>query len=217
MITLNHVSKIIDNQVVLNNINISLENNKIYGFIGRNGSGKSILFRLICGLIYPTTGTIMIDNKNISENQQFPSSIGALINKPKFLDQLSGFDNLCLLASIQNVIAESDIEDILKKVGLEKEQNKKFGKYSLGMKQKLGIAQAIMENPNIVILDEPFSGLDKQSVDNMRNLVYNLKRKDRIILISSHIKEDIEILCDEVFELDQGEIIDKYKVKKSDF
>lgn len=205
MIQLKNINKTLDQQVVLNNITVEFQEGKIHGIVGRNGCGKSMLFRLICGLIYPDNGTI-----TLTENQDKTPSIGALIEKPKFLENLSGIENLSILASINHQISENEIKDWMKRFGLEKEQNKKYGKYSLGMKQKLGIIQAVMEHPDIVILDEPFNGLDNNSVEIVRQLLLELKKEKKTIFIASHIKDDILLLCDRVYEMDAGKIIDAY-------
>lgn len=196
MISIKNVTKIIDKQEVLKEINITFEKNKTYAIVGRNGSGKSMLLRLICGLIKPTDGSVEINSND--------ASFGVLIEKPKFLGDLTGFENLEVISDINKKIGEKEINDILKKVNLYEEKNKKYKKYSLGMKQKLGIAQAIMENPDIILLDEPFNGLDNKSVHSVRNLLLELKKKGKLIVIATHNKEDIEILCDEVYEMDNG-------------
>ena len=206
MIELKNVSKTIEQQTILSDINLKLENGKIYGFVGRNGSGKTMLFRIICGLIFPTTGTVMINGIPL-DNQVNIGNIGVMIEKPKFLPNITGFENLKLLASINNKITNQDIEETLKLLQLYENKDKKYHKYSLGMKQKLGIAQAIMEKPDIVILDEPFNGLDDSSVESLRSILKQLKQEKKTILIATHLKEDIEILCDEVYRLDGGKIV----------
>ena len=158
MIVLNDVTKVLDNNKILDNVNLVIQDGKTYGFIGRNGSGKSVLFKLIIGLFLPTSGTIEFENVNIQKE------VRALIEKPNFIDELTGVENLKLLASIQNQITENEIIEILKKLDLYNDRNKKYSKYSLGMKQKLGIAQVFMEGPKYMILDEPFVGLDEKSV-----------------------------------------------------
>ena len=180
--------------------------NKIYGFVGRNGSGKSILFKGICGLLNISNGKIIIKGKEIGKDIDFYDNLGAVLDGAGFLPNLSSFDNLKLLASIRNKISDSDIKSALNKVGLDPNDKKKYKKYSLGMKQKLALAQAIMENPELLILDEPFNGLDSYSVKDIREMLIDYKKEGKTILISSHIKEDIDILCDEVYELDRGNI-----------
>lgn len=205
MIEINKVGKKIDNVIILDNITLKLYEGNIYGFVGRNGSGKTMLFRTICGLIFPDEGEIIINNQKLNKNINY-GNIGVLIEKPKFINSLSGFENLKILASLNNKISDSDINQILKKFELYDYKDKKYHKYSLGMKQKLGIVQAIMENPDIIILDEPFNGLDDGSVKMLRNILMELKKQNKIILIATHLKEDIEILCDYVYRMDGGKI-----------
>ena len=207
-----NLSKKFGDSVVLNDINLTFNSGKIYGFIGRNGSGKSVLLKIICGFYPPTEGTILLNGKNYIEKNEFPDNTRALIEKPKFLPDLTGFENLELLASIQNKIGKKEIDDILEKLNLTKEANKKYSKYSLGTKQKLGIAQVLMENPKLIILDEPFNGVENETANKIRNILLEEKKKDKIILIASHIKEDITTLADIVYEVDGGKI-HKYNKK----
>ena len=202
MIKIENYTQKIKKDIILNDINLHLKENKIYGFVGRNGSGKSILFKGICGLLNISNGKIIIKGKDID----FYDNLGAVLDGAGFLPNLSSFDNLKLLASIRNKISDSDIKSALNKVGLDPNDKKKYKKYSLGMKQKLALAQAIMENPELLILDEPFNGLDSYSVKDIREMLIDYKKEGKTILISSHIKEDIDILCDEVYELDRGNI-----------
>lgn len=206
MIKIENYTQKIKKDIILNDINLHLKENKIYGFVGRNGSGKSILFKGICGLLNISNGKIMIKGKEIGKDIDFYDNLGAVLDGAGFLPNLSSFDNLKLLASIRNKISDSDIKSALNKVGLDPNDKKKYKKYSLGMKQKLALAQAIMENPELLILDEPFNGLDSYSVKDIREILIDYKKEGKTILISSHIKEDIDILCDEVYELDRGNI-----------
>lgn len=206
MIELKQVSKTIDNNTVLNNINLVLEKGQIVGIIGRNGSGKSMLFRMICGLITPDTGEVIINSKNITKKHSFPTEIRALIERPNFIDNATAFENLNLLASIQKKIDREDIFKYLKIFDLYEMRDKKVGKFSLGMKQKLGIIQVVMEDPDIMILDEPFSGLDKQSVIEVKKFLLEKKNEGKLILLASHIESDINDLCDTIYEMDAGEI-----------
>lgn len=205
MIEIKNVSKTIDKQQVLKDINLTLEDGKTYAIIGHNGSGKSMLLRLICGLISPDTGSVLINKEELKNNIN-KYNFGVLIEKPKFLNNLTGFENLEILASINNKINSNDIDQILKSVDLYDEKDKKYRNYSLGMKQKLGIAQALMENPDIILLDEPFSALDKQSTKKIRELILKLKKQDKLIIIATHSKEDVNLLCDEVLEMESGMI-----------
>ena len=206
MIKIENYTQKIKKDIILNDINLHLKENKIYGFVGRNGSGKSILFKGICGLLNISNGKIIIKGKEIGKYIDFYDNLGAVLDGAGFLPNLSSFDNLKLLASIRNKISDSDIKSALNKVGLDPNDKKKYKKYSLGMKQKLALAQAIMENPELLILDEPFNGLDSYSVKDIREMLIDYKKEGKTILISSHIKEDIDILCDEVYELDRGNI-----------
>ncbi len=201
---INNVSKSFKKENVLQNINLKCVGGKIYGFIGRNGSGKTVLFKMVCGLLLPDSGTININGKYIGKDCDFPENIGVMIENPGFLWYQSGYSNLEYLAGIKKKIGKQDIYNIMNMVGLDPVNRKIVGKYSLGMKQRLGIAQAVMEDPDIIILDEPMNGLDEQGVENMRDLFINLKKKGKLILIASHNKEDIEVLCDEVYHLANG-------------
>lgn len=200
------LSKVIDNNIILNNVTMSLESGNIYGFIGKNGSGKTMLLKMICGFVIPTQGNILIDGKSILDKNYFNNKIRALIEKPKFLDGLSGFDNLKLLASINNEIDDNEINYWLDKLGLLKDKNKLYGKYSLGMKQKLGIIQVLMENPQIIILDEPLSGIDENGVNIIRDILLHEKEKGKLIIISTHIKDDIEKMCNIIYKFDNGTV-----------
>ena len=161
---------------------------------------------MICGYLRPDSGEIIIDGKKLGKGYDFPNNLGALIEKPGFLWYESAYSNLEYLAKIKNVISKERIKDSISLVGLNPESKKRVGKFSLGMKQRLGIAQAIMEEPDILILDEPMNGLDESGVDQIRNLLMKYKKEERIILLASHNKEDIEILCDEVYQLEKGVI-----------
>lgn len=194
---------------VLHDLNITFESGKIYGLIGRNGSGKSVFLKMICGFYEPTEGEILFDGVNIIKEKTFPSNTRALIEKPCFLPDLTGLENLQLLASIQKKINSDDINKTLKDVNLYDERNKKYSQYSLGMKQKLGIAQVLMENPDVIILDEPFNGIENSTAEKLRKLLLNEKKNGKIIIVASHIKEDIEILVDELYEFDGGTITKK--------
>ena len=189
-------------QTVLQDVNVSFEVGKIHGIIGRNGSGKTVLFKLIAGFLIPDCGQIIVDGMELKPAMR--RKMGILIEKPGFLEHLNAFKNLSLLASIQHRITDQDVRDAITTVGLDPKDKKLVGKFSLGMKQRLGIAQAIMEKPSLLILDEPMSGLDKNGVAEMRKLFLDLKEKGVTILLSSHYAEDIDALCDTVCEMDRG-------------
>ena len=191
---------------ILKDVNLTFTDGKIYGFVGRNGSGKSVFLKLICGFYTPTSGEILLDGVNYTLSNAFPENTRALIEKPKFLPDLTGYENLELLASLQNKIGQKEIEETLKKLNLFEEKDKKYSKYSLGMKQKLGIAQVLMEDPQLMIFDEPFNGVENETAANIRELLLQEKKKKKIILIASHIKEDITSLADVVYEFDGGKI-----------
>lgn len=205
-IVIKNVSKSFDGIEVLHDVNLDLKEGKIYGFIGRNGSGKSVLFKIICGLYYPTSGSVLVDGVDIHKNDVFPNDMRVLIEKPNFLPNLTGLENLKLLASIQNKITEEDIILILDKLNLKKDMNKLYHKYSLGMKQKLAVAQVFMENPKMMIFDEPFNGIEEKTVEVIKKILLEEKKNGKIILISSHIKEDIEELADTIYFVDAGSV-----------
>jgi len=197
-IKVENVSKKFKDNWILKDVNLTLESGKIYGFKGRNGSGKSVLLKIMCDLLPPTTGRVLIDNIDI-KNKIHTFNLGALIEKPNFFSNLSGLDNLKLLVELKKIVKENDILKTLEIVNLIDEKDKKYGKYSLGMKQKLGIAQAIMENQDIIFLDEPFNGIEDETVSKIKEYLKEEKKKNKLIIISSHIKEDLEELCDEIF------------------
>lgn len=194
---------------VVNNVTVTFNSGNIYGIVGRNGSGKSVFLKLICVFYIPSEGIILQDNFNYIEKNSFPKDTRALIEKPNFISNISGFENLKLLASIQNKITDDKILETLKKVDLYEERNKKYGEYSLGMKQKLGIAQVLMEEPKCLILDEPFNGIDRKSVEKIKKILLEEKINGKLIIITSHIKEDIETLSDYIYEFDCG-VLQKY-------
>lgn len=204
-IEINNLYKEINNIKILDNINVNFEIGKIYGIIGKNGSGKSMLFKAICGLINKTSGEIKVFNNTI-KNGDFPKDTGIIIESPGFLPQYSGFKNLKILASINNTISDEHIKEIISSVGLDPNDKRPVKKYSLGMKQKLGIAQALMEHPKLLILDEPMNALDSESVILIRSMLLNLKLESVTILLSSHNSEDISSLCDSVYKIDCGKL-----------
>ncbi|MEN2215680.1 ABC transporter ATP-binding protein [Streptococcus pneumoniae] len=188
---------------VFQNLNFSCKPGEIIGITGANGSGKSVLFKLIAGLYSPSYGEVLINGENIVPERKIPANLGALIEEPGFINYYSGFKNLQYLASIRGVVGNQEINDTLKIVGLYEQKDQKVKTYSLGMRKKLGIAQAIMENPSILLLDEPMNALDKSSVENMRTLFRKLSsEKGTTILIASHSEEDIRILCDKAYAIE---------------
>lgn len=207
MIRIENITKKFGDATALENINLSIERGKIYGIVGRNGSGKTVLFKLIIGYLKPTSGRVVVGEKEIGKDTDFADNIGIIIENPGFLGGYTGFKNLEYLAGIRNVIGKAEIRESMERVGLDPDSNKKVGKYSLGMKQRLGIAQAIMENPEILILDEPMNSLDNQGVEDVRGILMGLRDEGKTILLASHNKEDIEILCDEVYEMDRGRLV----------
>ncbi|WP_418568180.1 ATP-binding cassette domain-containing protein [Hominenteromicrobium sp.] len=203
-IEVQNVVKRFRDQVVLKNVSISFEKGKIHGIVGRNGSGKTVLFKCICGLMHPEEGVILVNGKRVGRDVDMPEDIGAIIEAPGFLPNYSGYKNLRFLANIRRKIGKEEILNVLKTVGLDPESRKHVGKYSLGMRQRLGIAQAIMEDPEILILDEPMNGLDNAGVQDIRALLLKLKEQGKTILLASHNHEDIATLCDTVHEMDGG-------------
>ncbi len=189
---------------VLRGITHSFEKGKIHGLIGKNGAGKTMLIKIICGLITPTTGSVIVNGKHIGVDVDIPDSVGAIIETPGFLPNISGYKNLQYLAGLSGKIGKQEIEKAMRIVGLDPMDKKHVAKYSLGMRQKLGLAQAIMEDPNVLLLDEPMNGLDAQSVLQIRSLIQNMKSKGKTVLLASHNKTDIEELCDTVCEIDAG-------------
>jgi ABC-2 type transport system ATP-binding protein len=191
--------------IALNNVSLRFETGKIHGIIGRNGSGKTVLFKCICGFMSLTGGEIMIDGVRLKPYQM--QNIGIIIEEPGFISSMSGYDNLRYLAAVSNKISSEKIRETLLQVGLSPTDKKKVGKYSMGMRQRLGLAQAIMEDPPLLVLDEPMNGLDNRGVQDIRELLMQQRAEGKTILLTSHNKEDIECLCDTVHEMDNGKII----------
>ena len=191
---------------ILKDISVSFERGKIHGLIGRNGSGKSMLMKCICGFVKPNSGEITVDGKQVGKDCDFPQSMGVIIETPGFIPYYSGYKNLKLLAELRGKIGGGEIKNTMHRVGLDPELKRPVRKYSLGMRQRLGLAQAIMENPDLLILDEPMNGLDKEGVADMRQYLLELKSQGKTILIASHSAEDIDALCDTVYEMDKGKL-----------
>lgn len=209
------VTKRFGEDLVLKKVDLILERGKVYGIVGNNGSGKTVLMKCICGFLPPTSGTIRVFGKRIGADRDFPESLGVIIETPGFLTNQTGIQNLKILADLNRKIGETEIRRVLKRVGLDPDMKKPVGKYSLGMRQRLGIAQAIMEDPKLLILDEPFNGLDKNGVTEIRSLLLELKREGKTILLASHNEDDIRILCDRVYEMDGG-ILKERKMEKDE-
>ncbi|MCI8844017.1 MAG: ATP-binding cassette domain-containing protein [Oscillospiraceae bacterium] len=207
MIQVNNVTKQFKTQLVLNGISVNYEAGKIHGIIGRNGSGKTVFLQLLCGLMRPTSGTVAVGGKVLGEDVDFAPDTGIIIENPSFLAYKSGYGNLKDLAAIQNRIQKQEIVDAMNRVGLDASSKKRVGKYSLGMRQRLGIAQAIMEHPKLLILDEPMNGLDAQGLEDIRELLRGLKAGGTTILLASHNPDDIETLCDTVCQIQDGALM----------
>ena len=206
IIVIEHVSKIFGENKVLDDVCVSFEKGRIHGIIGRNGSGKTMLMKCICGFVPVTSGSIQVRGKKVGKDIDVPQNMGIIIETPGFLNGYSGYNNLKFLANINNKISEEKIIETLKLVKLDPHNKKHVGKYSLGMRQRLGLAQALMEDPDILILDEPMNGLDQSGVEEMREVLAALAKKGTTILMANHNAEDIEILCDTVHERDLGVI-----------
>lgn len=205
VIEVRNVTKQYGANEVLKDVSLTCEAGKIYGLVGRNGSGKTVLLKSICGLVIPTSGEVRVWGQLIGKDVDFPENIGFIIESPGFLLQESGLTNLKHLASIRGKIGPNEIRESMNTVvGLDPDLKRQVGKYSLGMRQRLGIAQAIMEKPNLLILDEPMNGLDNQGVQHIRSVLKSLKESGTTILLASHFREDIELLCDEVYQMDAG-------------
>ncbi|KRU24311.1 ABC transporter ATP-binding protein [Clostridium sporogenes] len=209
IIEIKEVTKSFKNQTVLQDINLNFEKGKIYGIRGRNGSGKTMLLRVMCGLVIPDSGEVYVNDINITKKKTLPENIGVLIENPGFINYYSGFKNLKILSSIKNKINDKKIHDTLEVLGIDNVCNKKVRTYSLGMRQRLGIAQALMEDPEILLLDEPTNALDNDGIKLLHDILKELKSKGTTIILSSHNKEDLDLLCDTVMEMDCGRLVIK--------
>ena len=203
-ISIRNVSKKFGEEIVLKNITHDFECGLVHGIVGMNGSGKTVLLKCICGFLFPTEGRIYVKEKRVGRDIDFPESLGMIIESPGFLPNLSGFKNLKLLSSLRGKIDDETIRSAIRRVGLDAVSKKHVGKYSMGMRERLGIAQAIMEDPDLLILDEPFNGLDKQGVQEVYDLIMELNDQGKTIFLVSHNAADIEMLCDTVCEMDAG-------------
>lgn len=207
-IEIKNVSKKFKNNLVLDKVNLTFTTGHIYGLKGRNGSGKSVFLKILAGLYTPSEGEVLFDNKKFNPKKEYPPNMRALIENPTFFTNMTGYENLKLLAKIQGKISDKEILEALELVNLISEKDKKYNKYSLGMKQKLGIAQVFMENPEILILDEVFNGLEENTVLKLKDYLKEIK-KEKIIIITSHQKEDLELLCDKIYFFDNGVVKDE--------
>lgn len=201
-IIVEHVYKSFGMEQILTDVSMKVLPGKIFGIVGNNGSGKTVLMKCICGFLKPDSGIVRVNGKIVGKACDFPEDLGVIIETPGFLPNLTGYQNLKILASLKGVIGKKEIREVLLQVGLDPDMRKPVGKYSLGMRQRLGIAQAIMEKPKVLILDEPFNGLDKTGVGHMRDLLQGLKGQGKAILLASHNAQDIEVLCDEVHDME---------------
>lgn len=204
MIKIDNLKLVLSKKIILNEVSAEFEKGKIHGLIGRNGSGKTMLMKCICGFIKPTSGEIHVNGKKVGKDCDFPDNIGIIIETPGFIPYYSGYKNLKLLADLNRKINGDQVKKAMEQVGLDPNLKRHVRKYSLGMRQRLGLAQAIMEDPDILILDEPMNGLDKDGVTDMRKYLLDLKKQGKTILLASHSTEDIEVLCDTVCEMDRG-------------
>ena len=203
-ISVQNLSKSFGQERVLKNVTRDFERGKIHGIVGNNGSGKTVLMKCICGFLIPDSGSITVNGERVGVDVDFPRDMGLIIETPGFLPNMTGVKNLEILASLNKKIGLEEIAAAIRRVGLDPLMKKPVGKYSLGMRQRLGIAQAIMEDPALLILDEPLNGLDKHGVREMRQLIKGLKEQGKTILLASHNQGDIDELCDTVCEMDAG-------------
>ncbi len=204
VISVKNVTKKFRENTVLRNVSLEIEKGTVTGLVGRNGSGKTILMKCVLGLVSPTSGSITVRGKRVGKDIDIPENVGVIIETPGFLPNFSAYNNLMQLAKIRRKIGKAEVRAAIQRVGLDPDNKKHVGKYSLGMRQRLGLAQAIMEDPDILILDEPLNGLDKEGAADMRKFLLGLKEQGKTLLIASHSAEDIDALCDTVCEMDNG-------------
>ncbi len=200
------VTKVIKGNVILDHISLELEAGKIYGLQGKNGSGKTMLMKAMCGLIFPTEGSVCVKGEILGKDRDFPESVGALIENPGFISNYTAFRNLKVLADIRRRVGEDEIRSILHEVGMDADSRKKYRQFSLGMKQKLGIAAALMEHPELILLDEPGNALDEESVKNLRGLLFQRREEGALIVIASHDAEELQFLADEIIVIENGKV-----------
>lgn len=206
MIEAREVCKSFRRAQILKSVSMNVAQGEIAGLVGNNGSGKSVFLKCLCGLLIPTSGTIVVEGKQLGKNRRFSENMGAVIEAPGFIPQISGYDNLKALWSLSRRAPLAAVAESIRRVGLDPKDRKKVGKYSMGMRQRLGLAQAIMENPRILLLDEPFNGLDKNGLKEMYAFIESLKAEGITAIVASHNPGDIERLCDSVYEMDDGRL-----------
>ncbi len=211
-VAIEDLTKTIHGRTVLEHVNLRMEQGTVYGLRGPNGCGKTMLMRSICGLIRPTSGSVEINGERLGREISFPRSVGALIENPAFINNYTGLRNLQLLASIQNKVDEEEIRQAITRVGLDPDDKRKYKKYSLGMKQRLGIAAAIMEHPDLLVLDEPINALDEDGVRLVRDILHQEKERGALILVACHDKEELEFLADEIYVMGEGKILRGFRV-----
>lgn len=213
-IIIENYSKTLNQSEVLKNVNLTLSGGKIYGLKGKNGSGKTMLMRAICGLIVPTKGSVQIDDYVLGEKKSFPDSVGLLLENPAFLKNYTGYKNLKMLADIQKKVGEKEVREAIQRVGLDPDDKRTYRKYSLGMKQRLGIVAAIMEHPKLLILDEPINALDEAGAKLVRDILSEEKSRGALCIIACHDTEELNYLSDEIIEISDGEIKKTYENEK---
>lgn len=206
MIEVNNVSLILNKYTILDDVSIKAGKGEAVGLIGGNGSGKTMLMKCICGFNTMFTGEITVKGKRIGKDVEFAPDTGFIIETPGFIPYMTGYENLKVLAGIKKIIGKKEIREYMEFVGLDPDNKRSVKKYSLGMRQRLGLAQALMENPDVLILDEPFNGLDKGMAERMRDVLVDEKRKGKTILLASHNEHDIDYICDRIYEIDGGRI-----------
>lgn len=206
IIQLKEVCKIIKSNTIIDKVSLDIEQGEICGFVGHNGSGKSMIFRLITGLVIPTSGQVIVNGKTLHEDTSFPQNTSVILEKPGFLEHYSALDNLYFLAGIQKKVSKELVRTAIKRVGLDPDDRRAVKTYSLGMKQKLALAQAIMEQPDIILLDEPMNGLDEDSVSNIYKIISEENQRGATILMTSHHRADIETLCKKVYKVNSGKV-----------
>ncbi|MGN0165028.1 MAG: ABC transporter ATP-binding protein [Lachnospiraceae bacterium] len=213
-IELVNINKTIKKAEILKDISMEFSSGKIYGLRGKNGCGKTMLMRAISGLMYLDSGKVLINGKELHKDMDFPESIGVLIENPAFLPRYTGFQNLKMLGSIGTKVSDEEIRLALERVGLDPDDKRTYRKYSLGMKEKLGIANAIMGEPDIIILDEPINALDEESVERIKNVLIELRNKEKLIIIACHDREELEYLSDVIYVLKDGSFVDTEVIEK---